>query len=201
MLIVPEIAFLLFASGLLALNVWVAQPQLLLAGLLAPVLLAGGIVAAAAMPTSAAASYLLVLATGCFLLEVLTAPGMLLHAAGGTFALVLSGLCLREPWIGAHPGLVVPAAVVVGAGTYLAGRRSWRHARTDPFDPSPRLIGREAVVLTAELTSGHAVIAGAVWPISSSSLLRPGETVNVIAEDGGRLVVRANHGRYRRWPE
>jgi membrane-bound ClpP family serine protease len=195
MLIIPEVAFLLLASGLLALNVWIAHPHLAVAAALAPVLLVGGIIATVSMPASAAAFYFLVLATGSFLLEVLSLPGMVLHASGGAFSLVLAGLCLQEPWIGAHPGVVLPAAALVGLGTYVAGRQSWRVARTDPFDSSPRLIGRKAVVLTAELNAGHAVIGGAVWPIASSNKLCPGDIVSVIGMEYGRLLVRAS-GRY-----
>jgi membrane protein implicated in regulation of membrane protease activity len=67
--------------------------------------------------------------------------------------------------------------------------------RSDPFDSSGRLIGREATVLTAEASGGHAVIAGALWAIASRSPLRPGDHVTVTAQQGELLLVTPRTSR------
>jgi membrane-bound serine protease (ClpP class) len=163
---VPEIAFVLVASGMLLLAIWVALPHLWMVLIIASSTLGAAMVGLWAMPVGPAAAVLLVLALTSFAMEMLSLPGYLLHATGGAFALALAGLCLEKPWSGAHPAVVVPTALLVGAAIWLSARGSWRAIRADPFHVSPRMVGRELVVLSAiEPNTGHAVVAGQLWTI------------------------------------
>jgi hypothetical protein len=69
------------------------------------------------MRDASAACYFLALAAASFLLEVLTLPGMLLHAAGGAFAPSAGWPLPSRALDGGAPALVIPIAAFVGAGT------------------------------------------------------------------------------------
>lgn len=189
---VAEVAFLLTAAGLLAAAVWLAAPRTLSPAVAAVPLLAGGAAGLVTLGAGAAAVLLLSLAATSFVLEVLAAPGLLLHAVGGGVALAMGGACLHEPWVGAHPGLVVPVAVTVTLGTWTAGRRSWRVTREDELATGDRLTGRIATVLDVHRTdphSGYAVVAGQLWRIDAREPLTPGARVRVVAHQESGLAV------------
>jgi membrane-bound ClpP family serine protease len=189
----PEAAFVLTCSGMLAIAVWVSRADrvgILVAGV---TLCVCGLTGLYHLPLSAAAVVLLIMAGGSLVMEVLAAPGWLLHAAGGAVALGGAGLCLHEPGSGAHPAVAVPAALVTGAGTWWAARISARASRDNPLLAAPRLTGREAVVLDASATgdTGHAVIAGHVWNIHDpQACLQAGQTVCVTHRTDHHLRIR-----------
>jgi membrane-bound ClpP family serine protease len=165
-LAIPELGFALIALGLVATAAWGAHPTLRWVGASGVLVLCCGLVGLAIMPPSPAALFLLALTVANLAMEVLCLPGFALHAIGGALGLALAGLCLSEPWSGAHPSVVLPGAALVGVGTWWAARQSWRARRTDPLDTSDRLLGRDLVVLdVGDGNLGHAVVAGHMWMI------------------------------------
>jgi membrane-bound ClpP family serine protease len=198
-LAVAEVSFVLLAAGLLAVAVWLAAPARLWVILAGSLVLAGGIFGLVTLPLSGGAVFLLTFGAASLLMEVLAAPGLLLHAAGGAVALIMAGLCLHHPWSGAHPLVVVPTTLIAAAGTWLAARRSWRAIRSDPFAPSSELVGRETVVLDADQDVGYAVVAGQLWVIHATSHdLRPGCAVRVTRHSTESLTVQRLPSRSRR---
>lgn len=197
LLSVPEVAFVLIAAGLLATTVWAAHPHLWPVGVSAAPLLVGGSTGLHALSPSAAAVLLLVLTAASLAMEVYMLPGLLLHAAGGATGLAVAGLFLEGPGAGAHPTVVVPAALVVGLGCWAAARGSWRATRIDPFATSSRLVGRELVVLdVADGRVGHAVVAGFIWVVRDPERpLREGSKAHVIEQHGDELLVRQCGGQ------
>ncbi len=190
-LAVPEVAFLLIALGYLALATWLALPHLWVWGLAAAPLLIAGSTGLVHLSPTAGAVFLLVLAAASLAMEVLSLPGLMLHAVGGAVALAGAGLWLHGPWAGAHPAVAVPAALAVGWGTWWAARRSWRAARVDPWADSSRLVGRELVVLHVQDGLGHAVVAGHVWPVRDPDRpLQAGRWARVTERRGDELTVR-----------
>jgi membrane-bound serine protease (ClpP class) len=196
LLAVPEVAFVLVAAGLLAAAVWAAQPQLWQLGGAAVPVLAAGSTGMLLLPASPGAVLLLTLAAASLAMEVYSLPGLMVHAAGAAFSLALAGLCLHGTWAGAHPMVSIPAAVVVGLGTWSAARQSWRAARADPLSTSSRLVGRELVVL--QVVDGHvgrAVVAGQIWAIRDPQRhLREGRPARVTGQRGDELLVRQGRG-------
>jgi membrane-bound ClpP family serine protease len=198
-LAVAEVSFVLLAAGLLALAVWLAAPRRLWVILVGSLVLAAGIFGLVRLPLSGGAVFLLTFGAASLLMEVLAAPGLLLHAAGGAVALIMAGLCLHHPWSGAHPLVVVPTALLTAAGTWLAARRSWRAIRSDPLAPSTELVGRETVVLDADQDVGYAVVAGELWVIRATRRdLRPGCVVRVTRHSPECLTVQRLPSRNRR---
>jgi membrane-bound ClpP family serine protease len=186
-----EVVFFLIAAGLLLGAVAVAQPSLWTAAA-ATISLATGLAGLLLLPPSPAAVLLLVLAGTNLAMEVLSLPGLLLHAIGGATTLALAGLCLHHPWSGAHPTVVIPAAGLVGAGTWWTARQSWRATRADPLASSSRLVGRDLVILDADDgVIGHAVVAGHLWAIHDPAApLREGGEARVTGHSGELLTVR-----------
>jgi membrane-bound serine protease (ClpP class) len=201
LLAVPEAAFVLVAAGILASAIWAAQPHLWLSGLVAVPTLGAGSAGLVLGPTSSGALLLLALAVAGLAMEVYSLPGLMVHAAGGATALAIAGLCLHGPDGGAHPGAAIPAALVVGLATWAAARRSWRATRVEPLDVSPRLIGREAVVLhVSDDHTGVAVVAGRLWTIHDPDRpLRAGIPTVVAGRRGEALLVRQRGRSSRSW--
>jgi len=191
-LAVPECAFVLVAVGLLCIVVRIAAPALGWAGFVAGLsLLALGVAGLAALPVHAASVLMFGFAAASLGMEVLTSPGMGLHAVGGGFSLILAGIYLTAEKPGAHPALVISLSIAVAILTYLAGRRSWRYVRDRPLDPSRTLVGRGIVVLAAAGPVGQGVVAGQVWDLrADDSDLQPGQTVRVTETTAGWLVVK-----------
>jgi membrane-bound serine protease (ClpP class) len=190
-LAMPEVAFVLIACGYLAVAAWLALPHLWVLGISAAPLLGAGATGLMQISPAPGAILLLVLAAASLAMEVFSLPGFMLHAAGGALALAGAGLWLHGPWSGAHPGVACPAALVVGLGTWVAARRSGRAALTDPLSDSPRLVGRELVILDAQDGLGHAVVAGQLWTVRDPERpLRPGGVARVTGCRGDELIVR-----------
>ncbi|WP_216206566.1 NfeD family protein [Amycolatopsis aidingensis] len=175
----PNLAFLFFALGGLALLYEVASPGIGLGGVLGAVLLILGFVALSVLPVNIAGIALLVLAIGLFVAEVLT-PGIGIFAGGGALALVLSGLMLFEGPFRVDPPVLWPVAVVVGAGAVLAGRLALRARRRQPVSGENELIGRRTVVREVREEYGRAQVEGSWWNVRSPDRpLTEGQPVRV----------------------
>lgn len=191
-LAVPEIAFVLLASGLLCLTVRVATPALGWPGAAAGMtLILLGIAGLAALPVAVGGVLMLGFSAASLVMEVLHLPGFGLHAAGAAVSLILAGIYLTEPVPSAHPVLVAPIALTVGALSFLAGRRSWRYIRDRPLHPSSTLLGRGTVILSTTGESGLGVVAGQIWNLRAEhGDLEPGQTVRVTRVAGDDLIVK-----------
>jgi membrane-bound ClpP family serine protease len=197
-LAVPELAFGLVALGLLGVMVWLATPSLAGSGVAGSAMLAAGTAGLLAVPLTTGAAVLLVLAAASLCMEVRSLPGTALHACGGGIALALGGLLIREDGAGAHPAVVIPVAGITAAGTYLAGRSSWRRIEADPFTDPRRLADRHTVVLDADGRHGHAVVGGQLWTIRSRhGVLVAGQRVRVARRGRKSLSVEPDPGTGR----
>jgi membrane-bound ClpP family serine protease len=191
LLAAAEVSYPLAVLGVLGLVCWVAVPGVLWLAVVGTALLTVSGVGLATLPVSTGGITLLGLGAVSLVMEVLALPGFGLHAAGGGVSLALGGLYLHGPWSGAHPGIVLSLAVFAAAVTYDAGRRSWRHTRSDPFASASDLIGREAVVLHANGPRGQAVVAGELWQIRAvTGRLREGQVIRVTQPEDDWLTVQ-----------
>lgn len=185
-----EVAYPLVAFGLLGVVVWLASPGAVWCCRGGVVALAAGVAGMAAGDISAGAVLFLLMAAGALVMEVLAFPGIGLHAAGGGVALLLAGLYWTQQPVGLYVAVIVAVAVAVAGLTYRAGRRSWRRTRDEPFDGSPELMGRRAVVLAARDSGGHGVVQGELWQLRArSGALREAQTVEVVDQTDDWLVV------------
>ena len=191
----PEIAFLLVIAALMCLALRLAgywTTWTLASGLLLLVL--GGL-SLATLPAHPGGLLMFAFLAGSLALEVLW-PGYGLHALGGGVSALFAGLYLTGDPPSTHPGVVVPVAVLVTVSVFMAGRRSWRYRRDQPFDTSGELVGRRTVVLTVRDAVAHGVVSGELWELRTpNGELREGAAVRIIEAREGWLVVTPARGQ------
>ncbi|NML49238.1 nodulation protein NfeD [Streptomyces sp. R302] len=186
----PELAFLFLSLGTLAVVYEFATPGMGLAGTAGVILLVLGFVALSVLPFQAGGLLLLLLAAVLFLAELFT-PGIGVFAAGGTAALVMAGVLLFRGELAVDPLVLWPTALVVGAGSVLAGRLAWRARRAPAATGIQTLVDAETQVRHAGGDTGQVFLDGAWWAVRSASgrPLTEGGRVRVTSQDGLVLIV------------
>lgn len=188
----PELTFIILVAGLLCWVLRLASSTHGWTTFTGLALLILGSAALFALPVRGAGILMLGCAVASLSMEMLALPGFGLHAIGGGVSLLVAGVYLTGEPPGAHLAVVVPAAFAVAVITFLAGRRSWRCVRDQPFDPAPTLVGRGCVVLSATGRIAYGVVSGEVWQLrGQDGHLSEGESVRVTAETADWLVVEA----------
>ncbi|HVM34092.1 MAG TPA: nodulation protein NfeD [Actinomycetota bacterium] len=188
----PNLAFLFMSLGTLGIMYEIASPGIGVGGILGAILVLLGLFSVSVLPVNAVGLLLLALAAGLFLAE-LFAPGVGVAAAGGTIALVLSGVFLFRdtPGFGVSLAVVTPVAVVVGGAVVLAGRLAVRSRGSVSTTTGPGLFtDRLVTVRHSEGTRGQTFVEGAWWNLRSSGReLVEGDEVRVVGVEGLDLVV------------
>jgi membrane-bound serine protease (ClpP class) len=188
----PNLAFLFMSLGTLGIIYEIATPGIGAGGILGAILVLLGLFSLSVLPVNAVGLLLLALAAGLFLAE-LFAPGVCNAAAGGTVALLLSGVFLFRdtPGFGVSLAVVAPVAVVVGGAVVLAGRLVVRSRASVSTTTGPGLFtDRLVTVRHCEGTRGPTFVEGAWWNLRSAGReLAEGDEVRVVGVDGLDLVV------------
>jgi membrane-bound serine protease (ClpP class) len=188
----PNLAFLFLSLGTLAIIYELANPGIGFGGIAGAIFLLLGFFALSVLPLNLVGVLLLALAAALFVAELFV-PGVGVFAAGGTVALILGGLFLFDGAVRIDPLVLVPAALVVGGGSVLAGRLAWRARRAPSVSGREGLLGRQVTVRTADGPIGQVLLDGAWWTARSRNApLTPGETVRVVDLDGLELIVEPN---------
>jgi membrane-bound serine protease (ClpP class) len=194
----PNLAFLFMSIGTLGIIYEIASPGIGAGGVVGAILLLLGLFSLSVLPVNAVGLLLLLLAAVLFLAE-LFAPGVGLAAAGGTVALVLSGVFLFRDTPGLEVSLAVvgPVALVVGGAVILAGRLVVRSRGALSTTTGAGLFhGRVVTVGPTYGDSAQASIEGAWWKLRSTGrALVEGDEVLVVDVDGLDLVVEPSPDR------
>ncbi|MEV0273353.1 NfeD family protein [Hamadaea sp. NPDC050747] len=186
----PNLAFLFLSLGTLALIYEFAYPGHAVSGITGVILLILGFFALSVLPVSVAGLALLLLAAALFAAE-LYAPGVGVFAVGGTISLALAGAFLFEGSVRVDPLVFLPTAVVIGLGSLLAGRLTWRARRAPPVTGASAMVGATATVAA----QGDVFLEGTWWAVTPAGKpagdepLPAGQPVRVVAVDGLTLVV------------
>lgn len=185
----PNIAYVLLSLGTLAVIYEVANPGMGLGGIAGVILLLLAFFALSVLPVDLTGVLLMVLAAGLLVAE-LFAPGVGVLAAGGVISLLLAGIFLVEGPDGVSWSVMLPTALVVGIGVILAGRLAWA-ARSAPVATGVEgLLGRRAVVRTAEGSVGRVLLEGSWWTVRrDDGILSAGDEVVVTRVRGLELDV------------
>jgi membrane-bound serine protease (ClpP class) len=189
----PNIAFLLLSIGTLGLIYELASPGMGVGAVLGLTFITLGLFGLAVLPVNVVGVVFLILAGALFVAEVF-APGIGLAAAGGVFALVMSGLFLFDdaPGLEVSLAVVLPVAFVVGAFVIVAGRLAMR-VRTAPTTTTGAglYVGHDAVMRVRN-DQAQVFIGGAWWsvrPAVAGTHLHDGALVRVVGMDGLNLLV------------
>jgi membrane-bound serine protease (ClpP class) len=195
MLADPNIAFLLLSIGTLGLIYELASPGMGVGAVLGLAFITLGLFGLAVLSVNVVGVVFLLLAGALFVAEVF-APGIGLAAAGGVFALVMSGLFLFDdaPGLEVSLAVVLPVALVVGAFVIVAGRVAMR-VRTAPSTTTGvgLYLGHDAVVRVRN-DQAQVFIGGAWWsvrPAGSHIRLDDGASVRIVGMEGLHLLVEA----------
>jgi len=186
----PEFTFLLVVAGITCTAAGLAGHAIAWSIPGGALLLTGAGLLLARTGVSGGSAALLVVALLCVFLEVFELTGFGIHAAAAATSLLLAGLAITGP-PEIHPALAVPTSVGLGMGVFIAAFTSWRRRRERPFDTTPRLTGRGAVVMTDSTSAPVAVVAGEIWQLEAThSKLEDGQFVRVVHALDGKLLVR-----------
>jgi len=186
----PNIAFIFLSFGTLAIVYEAANPGLGFAGIAGVISLLLGFFSLSVLPITAAGVALLVLAAALFIGEVFV-PGVGVMAAGGTIALLLSGLFLFEGAPSVSAPVLWPTALVMGATTTVAGRMAVRARLAPPTTGVSTLVGREVTVETTDEARGETFVEGSWWSVAPADGSLTAGPARVVSVDGLVLVVES----------
>ncbi|MBM4437773.1 MAG: nodulation protein NfeD [Actinobacteria bacterium] len=197
-LIDPNIAFILFSLGLLALSVELFHPGLILPGVAGVIMLLLALLAFGTLPIEPVGAGLIVFAVFLFVLESqIVSHGVL--GIGGVVALVLGAMFLFRPidlpepalpHLGVHPGLIASLGTVMGLCVLLLARAAYTVRRLPRGGLPLPGAGAFGVAKTALAPSGTVLIDSEEWTAETSRAGLPaGTRVRVEGARGLTLLV------------
>lgn len=189
----PNVAFLLLSIGTLGLIYELASPGLGVGAVLGVTFVVLGLFGLAVLSVNLVGVVFLLLAGALFVAEVF-APGIGLAAAGGAFALVMSGVFLFDdaPGMQISLAVVLPVAFVVGGFVIIAGRIAMRARRAPSISTGAGLVVGHDAVVRVGAGRPQVFLAGAWWsirPAEPGTEIADGTLVRVTEVDGLTLVV------------
>lgn len=188
----PNLAFLFMSLGTLAIVYELASPGVGAGGAVGAIMIVLALFSLSVLPVNVAGLLLLLVAAALFAAE-LFAPGVGIAAAGGSIALLLSGVFLFRDSTGLSVslGVILPVTLMVGVGVVLAGRLVVRsQMQTSKITGEQQYIGKVVTVKQSGGSRGQALVDGAWWNIrSDGEELKTGERVLVTGYDGLDLLV------------
>ncbi|UZJ43478.1 nodulation protein NfeD [Marinimicrobium sp. C6131] len=188
----PQIASILLLIGVYGLILEGYNPGAMVPGVVGIICLLLGLYALQVLPVNYAGLALIVLG-GILILAEAFLPSFGVLGIGGVIALVMGSIMLVDTDV---PGMevsyeIVGAVAAVGSlavlGIITMVGRSLRMPRKDV---SHAMVGRVAEV--TQVSEEHATVRidGEFWTVSSDQPLKPGDTVEVVSQDGLHLTVR-----------
>ena len=188
----PQIASILLLIGVYGLILEGYNPGALVPGVVGIICLLLGLYALQVLPVNYAGLALIVLG-GILILAEAFLPSFGVLGIGGVIALVMGSIMLVDTDV---PGMevsyeIVGAVAAVGSlvvlGIVTMVGRSLRMPRKDV---SHAMVGRVADVTQVGEEHATVRIDGEFWTVSSEQPLKPGDTVEVVSQDGLHLRVR-----------
>jgi len=195
----PNVAFILFYLGIIALYFEIANPGLGVPAIVGIVLLVTAFLAFGVLPVQLAGVILLVASAIFFAIEMFT-PGIGVPFAGGLVTLILGGIFLFDtsvPGVRVSPWVIAPVALFTAIFFGLVVGAVVRSQRRPPLGGPEHLIGQRGVVVRDLAPEGVVRVESEEWTaVADRGTLPAGTTVRVTGIDGLRLrVVEARRGR------
>jgi membrane-bound serine protease (ClpP class) len=188
----PDVMFLLLLGALAGLGVELSHPGALFPGIVGALCLLLFLFASQIVPVNVAGLLLILAAVALFAAEVkVTSYGLLTVA--GLVAMILGAMMLVDaPVPEMRIGLrtLLPAALVMAAGTMLLVRLVVQAQRRKAVTGPAGLVGRTALAATGIAPEGWVIVLGERWRALADEPVTPGEKVTVTAVDGLKVRVR-----------
>ena len=187
----PNVAFILFAIGMLALYVEFNHPGVILPGVVGFIFILLAIFAFNILPTRYAALILIVAAFVLFILDAKFATHGVL-TVGGIALMILGALLLVDapiPEMRVHVLTALAVSVPIGLITVFLVGLVIKARRSKVVTGQQGLIGEIGVAQSALQPEGKVFVHGELWDAVSSANIAPGTRVLVKRVDGLRLEV------------
>ncbi|MFN8634059.1 MAG: nodulation protein NfeD [Chloroflexota bacterium] len=191
----PTIAYILISLGTMGMFFELSNPGSVLPGVVGGICLLLGFYALGSLPVSYAGLLLLAFAFLLFVVDTFT-PTHGVLTVGGLIAFVLGSLLLFDvpeaaPWLSLSLW-TVGAVTAVMAGFFLAvARLVAKSHHLKPVTGREALIGQSGRARTALEPDGMVFVESALWEATTvDGPIATGESVEVVALDGLRLLVR-----------
>ncbi len=187
----PNIAYLLMLLGAYGLIFELANPGMVLPGLIGTISLLVALFALNLLPVDYAGAGLVLLGIALMVAEAFIGTfGML--GIGGIVAFAFGSVMMfhgNAPGFGLSISVVV-AAVVISAGFFLLVLAMLLRSRRRPVvTGGEALIGAEGEAVAWEGTAGRVRVKGEIWLARAGHPLPPGASIKVVARDGLVLTV------------
>ena len=188
----PIVAYLLLMGGLAGLYVEFNHPGMVFPGVVGALCLLLFALTAQALPISAVAVLLILLAVVMFILEVkIVSYGML--TAGGVICLILGSWLLVDgpiPELRVPLGVILPTSLALSAFCALAVRLAAQAQRSRVATGVEGLVAGRATVSRGLAPDGSVLIHGEIWAArSEGDPIEEGVGVKVVRVEGLRLIV------------
>jgi membrane-bound serine protease (ClpP class) len=193
MLMDPNIAFLLFALGSLAIFAELNHPGAVIPGVVGVISILLALFALNLLPTRYAALALLIAAFALFALEAKYATHGVL-GIGGMICMVLGALFLVDgpiPEMRVHLLTALIVTVPIGAITIFLMSLALRARRGRVTTGREGMIGEIGVARTQLEPSGKVFVHGELWNATAKTSVAAGSRVRVASVDGLQLIVEA----------
>jgi len=193
MLMDPNIAFLLFALGSLAIFAELNHPGAVIPGVVGIISILLALFALNLLPTRYAALALLIAAFALFALEAKYATHGVL-GIGGMICMVLGALFLVDgpiPEMRVHLLTALIVSVPIGAITIFLMTLALRARRGRVTTGREGMIGEIGVARTQLEPSGKVFVHGELWNATAKTSLAAGARVRVAGVEGLQLIVEA----------
>jgi membrane-bound serine protease (ClpP class) len=188
----PEVLFLLLLGALAGIGAELSHPGLLFPGVLGTFCLILFLFAAQIIPVNWAGVLLILLAVGLFAAEAKVHSYGLLTVTGLAAMMLGAFMLVDSPFKEMRVPLrtLIPAAVVMGAGTIALVRLVIQAQRRRPVTGDAGLLGQHGVADTDLAPEGWIRVFGERWRAMAEAPISSGEKVTVVGMDGLTLKVR-----------
>ena len=188
----PEMLFLLLLGALAGIGAEISHPGALFPGILGVLCLILFLFASQIIPINWAGVLLILLAVALFAAEVKVASYGLLTVSG-VVAMVLGAMMLIDsslPELRIDPWTLLPAVLVMAAGTTLLVRMVIEAQRRTPVTGVEGLVGRSAIADSDLDPSGWVRVQGERWQALAEERVARGEPLRIVSMQGLQLRVR-----------
>ncbi len=188
----PEVLFLLLLGALAGIGAEISHPGMLFPGILGLLCLILFLFASQIIPINWAGVLLVLLAVGLFVAEIKVASYGLL-TVGGIVAMVLGAMMLVDsqlPELRVNPWKLLPAVLVMAAGTTLLVRMVIQAQRRRPVTGAEGLVGSRATADSDLDPEGWVIVQGERWQAVAEERVARGEPLQIVSMEGLRLRVR-----------
>lgn len=188
----PNIAYILMLLGVYGLIFELSNPGAILPGVVGAICLILAFYAFQTLPINYAGLLLLLLAFIMFIAEI-KVPSYGLLTVGGIISMILGSLMLMkadEPFFRISWAVIIPSVGTTALFFVFVVGMALRAQRAKPLTGAEGLVGMAVIAQTDIAPHGRVLLQGELWDAVSDEVIKEGESAQVKAVDGLRLVVK-----------